>query len=195
MLHISLIKTGILNIPKKVISIKDKWAEEKVRPVLQDETWIGWVSYVLLQAFLIFFGLYLLDWFVFYNIPYLLCAWMRCMSLVCLFAFLIFSGSDLLDIRASSNEYLHIKKSLTFLIFFLCVLIAAYNMKSAFFDGDMLVSGALSWGYAFVSAMAVGLFLYYKHKWGYTHLWFKALTAPVLVWGAYIIYSLSRIWF
>lgn len=195
MLHMPLIKKKILNISQKIISIKGKSADGKTRPAVQDETWIGWVSYALLQAFLIFFGLYLLDWFLFYNIPYLLCEWMKCMSLICLFAFLVFSGSDLLDIRASSNEYFHIKKSLTVLVFCLCAIIAAYNMKSVFFNGNMLVSVALSLGYAFVSATSVGLFLYYKRKWGYTHLWLKALSGSVLIWGMYVFYSLYRIWF
>lgn len=194
MLHPSLIKTGILNIPKKVISIKGKFFTNHVQTSSQDETYVGWISYALLQGFLVFFGLCLLDWFLFYNISYLLGSWMRCMSLVFLLAFLIFSGSDLLDIHASSNEYVHIKKSLKFLIVFLCVIIAAYNLKSSLFDGDKLISGILSFGYAFISGCSVGLFLYYKYKWGYKHLWIKTLSAPFLIWSIYTVWSLYHIW-
>ena len=195
MLHSSFIKSGVLNIPKKIVSMKGKLIGNAPRAAVQDETYIGWVAYALLQAFLIFFGLCLLDWFLFYNIPYLLGSWMKCMSLVCLFAFLIFSGSDLLDIRASSNEYLHIKKSLTVLVFCLCAIIAVYNMKSVLWSGTMFISSVLSWGYVFVSVASAGLFLHYKYKWGYRHLILKSLSAPFAVWTIYILYSFYRFWF
>lgn len=194
MLHTSRIKEGILSIPKKLISFKNKSLEGDIGRPIQGETCQGLISYVLLQGFLIFFGLCLLDWFLFYNITFLVASWMRCMSLLFLLVFFLFAGFDMLGTQATSNEYVHIKKSMSFLIIALCILIAAYNMKSSYFEDDLLVSHVLSFGYVFVAMGGVGLYLYYKHKWGYRYLWLKALCAPLLIWVIYAIYSIYHIW-
>ena len=56
MLHSSFIKSGVLNIPKKIVSINVNIISNAPRAAVQDDTYIGRHANALLQAFLIFIG-------------------------------------------------------------------------------------------------------------------------------------------